>query len=64
MNSNNLTFDKNKLYKTPSGLGGIYTLKYSEKIKDKFIFKPINKDFENIILSLTAEEAIQQIKEA
>lgn len=53
-----------KKYKTPSGLGGVFTIEYMGKEGDKHQFKNVtNKDFEGAIYSYTDDEISKVIHE-
>ena len=49
-----MNFDKSKKYKMPSGLGGIFELKFVNEANGVFTFKIITKGWERVV-SFTSE---------
>ena len=56
-----LFFDTNKTYRTPSGLGGMFTVKYQGKKDGKFIFNVINPDFQDTFFHYTPDQAEKRV---
>lgn len=62
MSKEKTNFKKCLTYKTDSGLGGIFKLKFQGILEGKYTFKNISLGFETWTLSYSLEEAEQKIK--
>ncbi len=56
------TFNRNKKYKISSGLGGNFTIKFKGTSNEKYLFKVINKGWEQVLR--IREKDLDQIQEA